>query len=91
MADSTTYNMDCLEYLRTVPDQFFDLACCDPPYGGGATDNEFKGAVVGRFGGRFEKYHLGEISSQNGNVEREREKRPGDKGHTNGWNVGGKV
>lgn len=62
MSESITYNMDCLEYLRTVPDKYFDLACVDPPYGGGGDDNEYKGAVVGRFGGRFEKYHLGESS-----------------------------
>lgn len=89
MAQSKTYNMDCMEYLRTVPDKYFDLACVDPPYGGGGDDNEYKGAVVGRFGGRFEKYHLGESRSQNGNVERER--NPGDKGHADGWHLGGKV
>lgn len=66
-----------MDYLRTVPDKYFDLACVDPPYGGGGADNDYKGAVVGRFGGRFEKYHLGELSSQNGQVEREaRVRRP---------------
>lgn len=69
--ESTVYNMDCMEYLKTVPDKFFDLAVVDPPYGGGASNThthtgglvgglgEYKGAVSGRFGGRFEKYHLG--------------------------------
>ena len=89
MPESITYNMDCMEYLRTVPDKYFDLACVDPPYGGGGTDNEYKGAVVGRFGGRFEKYHLGESGSQVVQVERERQ--PGDKGHADGWNLGGEV
>jgi len=27
------HNMDCLEYMRTVPDNFFDLVLTDPPYG----------------------------------------------------------
>ena len=27
------YNMDCLEYMKTVPDNFFDLVLTDPPYG----------------------------------------------------------
>lgn len=27
------YNVDCMEYMRGVPDNFFDLAVCDPPYG----------------------------------------------------------
>lgn len=25
--------MDCLEYMATIPDKFFDLAIADPPYG----------------------------------------------------------
>jgi site-specific DNA-methyltransferase (adenine-specific) len=31
---SETYNMDCMEYMRTLPDKAFDLAIVDPPYGG---------------------------------------------------------
>lgn len=27
------YNMDCMEYMRTLPDKTFDLAVVDPPYG----------------------------------------------------------
>ena len=27
---------DCLEYMRNMPDNAFDLAICDPPYGDGA-------------------------------------------------------
>lgn len=30
---STVYNVDCMEYMRTVPDKAFDLAIVDPPYG----------------------------------------------------------
>lgn len=30
---SITMNMDCMEFLKTVPDGFFDLAVVDPPYG----------------------------------------------------------
>ena len=26
-------NCDCMEYMATVPDKYFDLACVDPPYG----------------------------------------------------------
>lgn len=29
------YNMDCMEYMRSLPDKAFDLAVVDPPYGGG--------------------------------------------------------
>lgn len=28
---SETYNIDCLEYMRTIPDGYFDLAVVDPP------------------------------------------------------------
>lgn len=26
-------NVDCMEYMRTVPDKYYDLCVCDPPYG----------------------------------------------------------
>ena len=29
---SEVYNCDCLEYMRTLPDKFFDLCIADPPY-----------------------------------------------------------
>lgn len=44
--------MDCIEYMRSLPDNVFDIAVCDPPYGKGNDDN----LVGGRFGQRFEKY-----------------------------------
>ena len=33
MPISEVYNMDCLEYMKTIPDKFFDLCIADPPYG----------------------------------------------------------
>ena len=27
------YNMDCMEYMKGLDDNYFDLACVDPPYG----------------------------------------------------------
>ena len=32
-AISETYNCDCYEYMRTLPDKYFDLCIADPPYG----------------------------------------------------------
>ncbi|MBD5224834.1 MAG: site-specific DNA-methyltransferase [Bacteroidales bacterium] len=32
----TLYNGDCMDYLRTLPNNAFDLAIVDPPYGIGA-------------------------------------------------------
>ena len=26
-------NTDCMEYMRSLPDKYFDLAVVDPPYG----------------------------------------------------------
>jgi len=42
------YNLDCMEYLKTVPDKFFDLAVVDPPYGGGARERERERRIAGR-------------------------------------------
>ena len=36
------YNCDCIEYMRTLPDHYFDIAVCDPPYGS-ANSEEFIG------------------------------------------------
>jgi len=30
---NVAYNMDCLEAMRQMPDNAFDLAVVDPPYG----------------------------------------------------------
>lgn len=27
------YNADCMEAMKEIPDNFFQLAICDPPYG----------------------------------------------------------
>ena len=27
------YNIDCMTAMREIPDKFFELAICDPPYG----------------------------------------------------------
>ena len=65
MPESITYNCDCVEYMRTLPDNFFDLCVADPPFGSGLTEG-------GGCKGWFTKYHQ-DNSSQNVNVERERE------------------
>ena len=33
IGNATIMNVDCMEYMRTLPDKFFDLAIVDPPYG----------------------------------------------------------
>lgn len=36
MPQSDVYNVDCLEYMRSLPDNAFDLLVADPPYGDGS-------------------------------------------------------
>ena len=62
---NVAYNMDCLAAMREMPDNAFDLAVVDPPYGAGFTEG-------GGCQGWFSKYH--QDSSQSVNVERERER-----------------
>ncbi len=45
--------MDCMEGMKQFPDNYFDLAIVDPPYGGAGRDE------YNRFGGNFEKYKDG--------------------------------
>src|SRR5690349_7292508 len=42
-------NIDCMEYMKTVPDKHFDLAIVDPPYGIGR-DGSLK--TTSKHGGR---------------------------------------
>ena len=48
---SHVYNMDCLEFMKQLPDNYFDLAVSDPPYGGGNDEGAYN-----RFGELFNKY-----------------------------------
>lgn len=60
------YNIDCMEYMKTLSDDAFDLAVVDPPYGAGFTEG-------GGCKGWFTKYHQ-DTCSQSVNAERERER-----------------
>jgi site-specific DNA-methyltransferase (adenine-specific) len=39
---SEVYNMDCIEGMKFYPDNYFDLAIVDPPYGIGISSNPFR-------------------------------------------------
>lgn len=52
MPISEVFNMDCMEYMKDIPDNFFDLAVVDPPYGIGASD-----MTMGK--GKNKKYQKG--------------------------------
>ena len=67
MLDYGFYNEDCLPRMKEYPDNFFDLAIVDPPYGAGFTEG-------GGCQGWFKKYHQAETPETRENVERERER-----------------
>lgn len=51
---SDVFNCDCVEYMRGLDDDYFDLAIADPPYSHGGSEAFIKG---GRFHkGRFNRY-----------------------------------
>ena len=52
MLDFGYYNMDCMQGMKEFPDNYFDLAIVDPPYGDGG--GYWSGTE--RFGGRFDRY-----------------------------------
>ena len=51
-----SFNMDCIEFMQTLPYKFYDLAIVDPPYGIGI-DGQKKS--TSKHGGRREKVFKG--------------------------------
>lgn len=45
------YNVDCMDYLKDIPDGYFDLCIADPPYGIGITDKHRKKDSASLVGG----------------------------------------
>ena len=77
MLDFGFYNMDCLEGMKQFPDNYFELAIVDPPYGdagGGSavkkdSENDSNGTVSrtgGTWAAKFGK------KSQRGTLRRKR-------------------
>ena len=54
MPVSKTYNCDCIDILRSMPDKSISLILTDAPYGNASGD--FKRQDGSRFGGIFDKY-----------------------------------
>ena len=71
MAKSEVYNTDCIEYMHTLPDNYFDIAVCDPPFGS-ANDDALIGGGQKRFhkGGVFERYHYTPMEQTQRRTER---------------------
>jgi site-specific DNA-methyltransferase (adenine-specific) len=49
---ATLHNVDCMEYMKSLPDNAFDLAIVDPPYG---IDINSSGRL-GHYGGKDKKW-----------------------------------
>lgn len=50
------YCMDCMEYMRTLPDRAFDLAVVDPPYFSGPERRRYYGKAESTTGVRRREY-----------------------------------
>ena len=69
------YNMDCLEAMKSMPDNAFDLAVVDPPYGDGqnvdnrggdsdSTDSLTATNLRCHGGDRWDKYNMETLQKQ---------------------------
>ncbi len=63
MPESIAYNIDCMDYMRSLPDKAFDLAVVDPVYGGvtqgGYMDKSTRGKIMGTGAAKQIEYHMG--------------------------------
>ena len=48
MSKINMYNMDCMEYMKSLPDNAYQLSICDPPYGIDIN----KSGRLGHYGGK---------------------------------------
>lgn len=62
---STIMNVDCMTFMRTVPDNHFDLVVCDPPYFDGPQKPEYyKGSKQRHEVGEYKNIKTWEIPGQ---------------------------
>lgn len=54
---ATLHNMDCMEYMRSVPDGFFNLAIVDPPYFAGVNKSGYYGKGYSSLGVQRAKHY----------------------------------
>ena len=62
-------NIDCMEYMGTIPDKFFDLAIVDPPYGiGGFSRVSNSGSYKKPYKGNRVSYQYGSDNKWNNSI-----------------------
>jgi len=54
---ATIHNMDCMDYMRTLPDNAFDLAIVDPPYFDGPNKSGYYGKGYSSLGVKRGKHY----------------------------------
>ena len=96
-------NRDCMDAMKEFPDNFFDLAIVDPPYGDSSHSVQVerereRERTYNRFGGRFDKYKNfaggGTASRNTTSVHRQGKncrKPDGTWGYPNWWNMGEEI
>lgn len=58
MAESFAFNRDCMEAMKEFPDNYFDLAVVDPPYGGVTQGGYMSNKMGGGVAKNPNNYHL---------------------------------
>jgi site-specific DNA-methyltransferase (adenine-specific) len=72
IGDITLLNIDCMEYMATVPDKFFELAIVDPPYGVGTFSRvSNSGSYKKPYEGNNVSYEFASDSKWNNNIPSE--------------------
>ncbi len=56
---SETHHIDCMQYMKTLPDNFFELAIVGPPYG----------IDAGKDAGNRANKRYGQAAAKSGNYE----------------------
>lgn len=54
---ATLFNADCMDYMATVPDRYFDLAIVDPPYFDGPNKSGYYGKGYSSIGVKRAKHY----------------------------------
>lgn len=71
MLESGFYNMDCMDAMREFPDNFFELAVVDPPYGDGGGLGQVKNdRTGGTWAAKFSKKLYRGTSRRNRNTSK---------------------
>lgn len=54
--ESKVFNMDCMEYMKDIPDKYFDIAIIDPPYGQIGNVKRTGGSWSAKYGKKIESW-----------------------------------